>query len=142
MTVTAGSIGYVTTDGSLGNWLCFTNDAGGTSELPAGTYRVCVTRSFYDYEVGTRVIGTLVDDEDLATARRAGTTGYRTDPNPYRPSTVYFTADQFVPEEVFEARSRGRCEDAPCCGHRRCGFGPGVPGYGSMVGGLPYYGED
>lgn len=34
-----------------------------------------------------------------------------------------------------------RCEDAPCCGHVECGFGPGVPGYGSMVGGVPYYGE-
>lgn len=37
---------------------------------------------------------------------------------------------------------RGRCEDAPCCGHSACGFGPGVPGYGSFVGGTPYYGED
>lgn len=37
---------------------------------------------------------------------------------------------------------RGRCEDAPCCGHSRCGFGPGSPGYGSFVGGMPYYGED
>ena len=35
----------------------------------------------------------------------------------------------------------GRCEDAPCCGHSRCGFGPGSPGYGSFVGGSPYYGE-
>lgn len=37
---------------------------------------------------------------------------------------------------------RGRCEDAPCCGHSECGFGPGSPGYGSYVGGSPYYGED
>lgn len=37
---------------------------------------------------------------------------------------------------------QSRCEDAPCCGHRACGFGPGVPGYGSIVGGVPYYGED
>lgn len=36
---------------------------------------------------------------------------------------------------------RGRCEDAPACGHSDCGFGPGVPGYGSYVGGSPYYGE-
>lgn len=35
----------------------------------------------------------------------------------------------------------GRCIDAPCCGHSRCGFGPGVPGYGSSVGGFAYYGE-
>ncbi len=35
----------------------------------------------------------------------------------------------------------GRCEDAPCCGHSECGFGPGSPGYGSMVGGAPYFGE-
>lgn len=40
-----------------------------------------------------------------------------------------------------ETSSRGRCIDAPCCGHSRCGFGPGVPGYGSFVGGSPYYGE-
>jgi hypothetical protein len=37
--------------------------------------------------------------------------------------------------------TRGRCEDAPCCGHSECGFGPSSPGYGSMVGGMPYYGE-
>lgn len=40
------------------------------------------------------------------------------------------------------AARRGRCEDAPCCGHSECGFGPSSPGYGSMVGGMPYYGED
>lgn len=34
-----------------------------------------------------------------------------------------------------------RCEDAPACGHFECGFGPGVPGYGSNVGGVPYFGE-
>jgi hypothetical protein len=37
---------------------------------------------------------------------------------------------------------RGRCEDAPCCGHSSCGFGPSSPGYGSMVGGMPYFGEN
>lgn len=35
-----------------------------------------------------------------------------------------------------------RCEDAPACGHVECGFGPGVPGYGSMVGGMPFYGSN
>lgn len=39
------------------------------------------------------------------------------------------------------AARNGRCEDAPCCGHSECGFGAGSPGYGSMVGGMPYYGE-
>lgn len=34
-----------------------------------------------------------------------------------------------------------QCEDAPCCGHVECGFGPGVPGYGSNVNGQPYFGE-
>ena len=37
--------------------------------------------------------------------------------------------------------SGGLCEDAPCCGHKRCGFGPSSPGYGSNVNGSPYYGE-
>lgn len=29
-----------------------------------------------------------------------------------------------------ETEYRGRCEDAPCCGHERCGFGPGAIGWG------------
>lgn len=58
------------------------NDVGGTSWLPDGAYRVRVLSSLYDYETGIRFIGELLDERDIAVARRVGTTGFL--PEDYR----------------------------------------------------------
>lgn len=84
-------------DGPLGG-LYFTNDVSGTSKLPRGRYRVHLTREWDDYETGQRMVGILLDDEDLETARRIGTTGYSESDMPYAPSEVYFSGDQFTPD--------------------------------------------
>ena len=52
------------------------NDTGGTEILPKGRYKVAVTRTWDDYETGGHGAGRLVRDEDIAVARKAGTTGY------------------------------------------------------------------
>lgn len=56
--------------------ICINNDLGGTQELPPGRYRVKLEKSWDDYEIGGRCIGTLVDKKDIEIARKAGTTGF------------------------------------------------------------------
>lgn len=55
--------------------------------------------------------------------------------------SYHFAADCPASGGALVSVGGGRCIDAPACGHSDCGFGPGVPGYGSYVGGSPYYGE-
>jgi hypothetical protein len=75
----------------------FNNDVGGTEQLPAGRYRVCVLRSFDDPECGQRVVADLLEEAGIAIAKAAGTTGSG-DPTTYRPTRVYFDARQLEPD--------------------------------------------
>ena len=93
--------------------LSITNDVGGTTHLPVGQYRVRLLRSWYDYETGIRCIGRLLDPDNIAIARRTGTTGFRPDDyskygrrhyertrvaaREYDPARVYFHLDEFTP---------------------------------------------
>lgn len=58
------------------NGVCIRNDVGGTGELPVGTYRVRIVRSWHDEEIGWRCVGELLDAADVEASRRAGMTGY------------------------------------------------------------------
>jgi hypothetical protein len=85
------------------------NDLGGDEFLPPGRYRVGVVRAFDDYETGGRMIGRLLDEQDVELARTTGTTGHsrtdlpagrRTDlkGSEFRPALVYFSSVIFQPE--------------------------------------------
>jgi len=90
------------------------NDAGGTTDLPPGTYRVRLLEHWYDDETGIRCIGELLDERDIETARRAGTTGYKPEDylkysramfektrkaaETFDPRRVYFCFDDLTPE--------------------------------------------
>jgi hypothetical protein len=89
--------------------ISITNDLGGTTPLPPGRYRVGVVRAFDDYETGGRMIGRLLDEQDVELARTTGTTGHsrtdlpaggRTDlkGSEFRPALVYFSSVIFQPE--------------------------------------------
>ena len=99
------------------NSVSIKNDVGGTSEIPVGNYRVRVTKSWGDSEIGGRCIGVLLDPKDVAKARKAGTTGHKpadylkyreTNPQLYKdalkaaanfdPSIVYFATSDFTPD--------------------------------------------
>lgn len=88
------TIGYATGTDDF-NAVRFNNDVGGTYELPPGRYRVALLRSFEDYETGTRMVGILLDEADIETATKVGTTGYAPPGTVYRPTTVYFSGRQF-----------------------------------------------
>jgi hypothetical protein len=93
---------------------CIVNDVGGTVDLPAGSYRVQLLKSWADYEIGDRCAGDLIDPMDIDVARKAGTTGHT--PEDYRkyspalylktftqtrtfdPKRVYFGLDDFIPD--------------------------------------------
>lgn len=84
---------------ATGDYVCIVNDVGGTTALPAGSYRVRVTRSWDDYEIGGRMVGELLDDADVAVSRLTGTTGY----GPkcaFRPEVVYFAKRDFREEVI------------------------------------------
>ncbi len=94
-----GAVGFAVSTGdgtSIGApTVYFNNDVGGTSALPAGRYRVQVDRSWDDYETGVRVVGTLLDEADIETAIKTGTTGHATTTDPYRPTKAYFAGPMF-----------------------------------------------
>lgn len=85
------------------------NDMGGTCALPSGSYRVMLTKTWYDYETGQRCIGRLVDRADVEKARKFGTidvSKYSADimeqakkakaKTQFDPSEVYFSAHQVM----------------------------------------------
>lgn len=90
------------------------NDVGGSSYLPPGRYKVRVVHGFDDEETGRRLHGELVDEKDIAIARKAGTTGYAgkvkgarsglelidRDQKEYNPKKVYFSGRDFEPERA------------------------------------------
>ena len=97
-------MGLVTDDGSgiLGK-VGLINDAGGSTELPQGTrraparYRVRITRSWGDYEIGGRCEGLLLDDADVDLARETATTGFANRTHlPLDPRRVFFAAADFT----------------------------------------------
>jgi hypothetical protein len=71
-------IGYVESKSVLGtiNSVGIINDAGGSGWMPVGRYRIEVTRTWNDYEIGLRGEGTLLDEADIEIARKAGETGH------------------------------------------------------------------
>lgn len=83
-----------------GKYVCITNDVGGTTVLPERSYRVEITRGFYDYETGQRLIGVLLDSEDVARARVTGTTGFADGSHNFHPEVVYFGGYDFKPEQA------------------------------------------
>jgi hypothetical protein len=87
--------------------VCITNDVGGTTMLPEGEYKVEITRSWSDYEIGGRCIGFLTEAADIEIAREAGTTGFAKVGGRFReikteygfePERVYFAARDFREE--------------------------------------------
>ena len=50
----------------------FSNNVGGTSELPEGRYLVGLVHGFHDYETGQVLHGRLLDPEQIEVARQAG----------------------------------------------------------------------
>jgi len=62
--------------------VCITNDVGGTENLPKGRYRVRLTKQWNDYETGQVLHGELIEKDDIAKARKAGTTPWT--PEHYR----------------------------------------------------------
>lgn len=81
--IKAGTLGYVDVDGDLNTrpmplrTMSFTNNVGGTEHLPKGRYLVRLNdRGFHDYETGAVLHGNLVDEKDIETARRIGTSEY------------------------------------------------------------------
>lgn len=67
---------------------------------------------------GEATAGLTVRDASALIDRLKGSKGYARGGNRNRSRRSFPTV------------SRGRCEDAPCCGHEECGFGPGAIGYG------------
>lgn len=95
------------------------NDVGGTTSLPAGRYRVEVTRGFHDYETGERMVGRLLDEADIEVAREVGTTGWtlehfsreygaaygeriRRARRAFNPVVVYFAGRDFAEAETVD----------------------------------------
>jgi hypothetical protein len=111
-----GLTGFVRCHRQVINSVLIKNDVGGTSELPVGSYRVRITKTWGDYETGQRCVGVLLDPKDIERSRRAGTTGKKPDDykrypnNPelyaraveavasFDPSIVYFVASDFTPD--------------------------------------------
>jgi hypothetical protein len=109
-------LGYVESKSVLGtiNSVGIINDAGGSGWMPVGRYRIEVTRTWNDYEIGLRGEGTLLDEADIEIARKAGETGHpqsefdtgdprldkllasRTGPDRVR--EVFFPISDFTPE--------------------------------------------
>lgn len=101
------------------------NNVGGSTALPAGSYRVALIESSYDDETGIRCTGELLENDDIALARRIGTTTFT--PEDYRkygkeryeqvlkasrnfePQIVYFGGDDFVPDTP--DKRAGSCRD-------------------------------
>lgn len=105
-----GKTGVVRCHKRIINSVTITNNVGGTTELPAGNYRVRITKVR-----GLRCIGVLLDPKDVLLAKATGTSEFS--PEHYRdqfpkaphlyadalkaaaafdPSIVYFSADDFT----------------------------------------------
>jgi len=111
-----GLLGYVVCEKRLSDItsIMILNDVGGSSWLPPGRYKVRVVHGFDDYETGRNLHGELVDEKDIAIARKAGTTGYAKkaknarkglelidrDQKEFNPKKVYFRANYFQPERT------------------------------------------
>jgi len=69
-----GQRGIAVSCGELcaGPIVSISNNVGGTKELPKGRYKVEIIHGFYDYEVGTRLHGRLLDPEQIAISRKTG----------------------------------------------------------------------
>jgi hypothetical protein len=104
---TQGSPGTVECPDGTRGCASICNDVGGTTNLPAGRFRVRLLESWRDPEIGTRCIGELIEPADIAVARQAGTTGYT--PEDYRRfgdefyERVAKEAQAFNPKRVFFA---------------------------------------
>jgi hypothetical protein len=101
-----------------GSTVTVVNDVGGTTVLPkTEAYRVEVSSSRFDRETGRIVYGRLIDADQVAIARKAGTTGFspddykkyaNTNPNLYTeavaaranfdPARVTFPVADFTPD--------------------------------------------
>ena len=68
--------------------IAFDNDCGGTHLDDKHVWTFMVTRSFYDYECGTRLIGNVTTDEQRALLKTLGRTGCGEDKG-YNPTTIY-----------------------------------------------------
>ena len=88
---------------SSGTWsVGMRNDMGGTTDLPKGrTYRVQLTRTFNDHEIGGRGVGILMSEEDVTLARKIGTTPYEPKLKDWNPAEVFFGMDEVI--EVMNA---------------------------------------
>ncbi|MCI0464518.1 MAG: hypothetical protein L0Z62_46905 [Gemmataceae bacterium] len=109
----------MTCRGGLRGGLSIRNDIGGTTELPAGRYRVRLLKCWWDEEIGARCIGELLEPAEIAQAMRAGTTGYTAedyrkfgdefhervaeDARAFDPKRVYFALDDFFPDDLEHA---------------------------------------
>ena len=71
-----GRTGTVTVRKAKYDMLSIQNDVGGHSDLPDGQYRVRVVKGWFDYESGKHYICELMDEKDVETARKIGTTGH------------------------------------------------------------------
>ena len=59
-------------DGLALGSVSFSNNVGGTSEVPAGSYRVEVIGGFHDYECGQVIHARLLDPEQIEAVRKIG----------------------------------------------------------------------
>ncbi len=82
---------FTVQDGSAD--LCFSNDRGGTVNVPPGRYAVLVERVWGDYEIGDRAAGRLVCPDDIRKMRNLGTTQYEPKRPDWNPALVYFDAE-------------------------------------------------
>lgn len=76
-----------------------TNDVGGTTTLPRGRYRVQIVKEWGDYETGQVIHGKLLDEKDIAKAKKAGTTPWT--PEHYRRE---YPANPSLAKEVAKAK--------------------------------------
>jgi hypothetical protein len=95
-----GRTGTVTVENRKLETLSIQNDMGGHSNLPDGQYRVRVVKGWFDYESGKHYICELLEEKDIETARKVGTTGHppekaRKDAKPFDPKTVYVSQFNF-----------------------------------------------
>ena len=92
--------GVVVADGEglCDKHVCIRNDVGGTEFLPKGRYRVEITRGWDDYETGRRLVGKLLDKEDVKTAVKVGTTQSKPKLVGWEPEVVYFSGYNFEEE--------------------------------------------
>src|SRR4051812_28228290 len=98
-------VGIVRCGQGLAATLYITNDVGGTTQLPAGTYRVRLLEYWYDDEIGIRCVGELLGPADVEVPGKGGTTGFP--PGDYRRygdefvTRVQAAARTFDPRRVY-----------------------------------------